>query len=253
MNLRIAEMIYLTVARRFLSAIRHRRIQSNSSMVTVRDQPFERIAGRYRSLNRILSFGLDRNWRRRAVAELALTGKQKLLDVGTGPGDVLAAVRTPGVVKIGLDPEPQMMAESDGRCFCGVLGAAETLPFLDGSVDRIASAFAVRNFSDRHRAFGEFNRVLVPGGRGAVLEFSPPQDGLPGSVAALYVRVLIPFIGGWISGDPDAYSYLARTIMAFPSPGEIVAELKSAGFENVIAQRLIGGVTVLYTFDRPDA
>ena len=120
-------------------------------------------------------------------------------------------------------------------------------------MDRITSAFAVRSFSDRRAAFAELHRVLMPGGRGVILEFSPPANGFLDSIATGYVRIVIPFIGGVVSGDRDAYRYLSQTIMAFPSPDGIAAELKAVGFSGIASQRLTGGVTVLYTFDRPDA
>lgn len=213
---------------------------------------FNRIAGRYQLLNTILSFGLDVRWRRKAVDSLGLKAGDRLLDVGVGPGKMIEQTHSTDAVKIGIDPERKMMKIGKHLNFLRVQGIAENLPFKRSSFNRLTAAFSVRNFKDRHSAFSEFFRVISTGGRGAVLEMSQPVDSLPGRIANWYLRNVVPIVGRLISGDAIAYTYLSRSVIAFPAPDKIVSELQSAGFINVTSKRLFGFVPVLYNFTRPD-
>lgn len=210
---------------------------------------FERIHRRYRLLNSILSLGLDRCWRRSAVAALNLKTGDTLLDVGSGPGDMMRFGKLKRVVKIGLDPELKMLRPCLRFGFA-VAGSAEFLPLSDHSVSHLSAAFSVRNFNDRAAAFREFHRVLRSGGRGAIIEFSPPDRNFSGRLIRWYIRHVIPCAGSVISSDREAYRYLSRTIMEFPLPELIEAELESSGFFEIRYRRLIGEVTCLYSFKR---
>ncbi len=193
---------------------------------------------------------MDGLWRRRLVKALDLQDCNRLLDVGTGPGDILARVHNPNVIKVGLDPERNMMEVDNSLHFLRVQGFGETLPFPDDSFDRLTSAFVLRNLNDRVLAFSEMNRVLAYRGKGAILEMSRPDDHIFGKIASLQIKYIVPLIGGIISGDKKAYRYLTSSVMAFPKPDVIVKELEAAGFRNVTAERLIGWVTVLYSFEK---
>jgi len=218
--------------------------------VKQRSLPFNRIHRRYQLLNSVLSGGLDRIWRRKLVTALDLKPGNRILDVGTGPGDIFSHIDNQNIVKVGLDPERRMMEVDHSLHFFRVQGFGETLPFPDNCFDRLTSAFVLRNLNDRQTAFSEFYRVLSPGGKGAILEMSPPDDHVIGKLAKLHIKHIVPRIGGWISGDRAAYRYLSSSVLAFPKPDEIVRELESVGFRDVTAVRLIGWVTVLYTFMR---
>lgn len=219
-------------------------------MTRRRNLPFNRIHRRYQLLNSILSGGLDTLWRRRLVTAFDLHAGNRILDVGTGPGDIFSHIKTENIVKVGLDPERSMMEVDSSLDFLRVQGFGEALPFPDGCFDRLTSAFVLRNLSDREAAFSEFHRVLAQGGKGAILEMSRPDDHVIGRLAALHIRHIVPRVGGWISGDRAAYRYLSSSVLAFPKPDAIVRELEAAGFTNVTAERLAGWVTVLYSFEK---
>jgi len=210
-------------------------------------QPFRRIAGRYRRVNRFISFGLDAVWRQSVVRSLLLKPGERLLDVGSGAGELIEFVEGRGIVKIGIDPERAMLMTSRVP-FHRVQARAEELPFRPGSFDAVVSAFALRNLSDRQAAIGEMDRVLGAGGRGALTDFSPPKGGLWGGLMRLYLQIILPHWGGLLSGDREAYRYLSRTIFAFPSPEAIVREIASQQLDDVRFRRLTGVVAVLYTF-----
>jgi len=195
--------------------------------------------------------GLDASWRRLAVESLKESPGQRLLDVGCGPGDMIRLVTTPNVMRIGLDSERamlRMMNETVSRPGTAICGVAEALPFADGEFDAVTAAFALRNFSDRRKALSEWQRVMKPGGRGAIVEFSPPDRTLMGWIARQYVQYWLPLVGGIVSGNFNAYRYLSRTTLMFPSPAEITSEILTAGFVEVVWRRLTGQVAVLYTF-----
>jgi len=213
-------------------------------------QPFHRIANRYRLVNRIISFGLDAVWRRQAIAELDLNEGMVVLDLGSGPGEMLE-LAPEQVTKLGLDPVREMLYCSSS-IFKKIVGYGENIPIKDASVNRIMSAFVLRNLSDRSSTFSELNRILKPGGRGVVMDFSPPERTIWGGMAYAFIKYGIPGLGGLISGDFPAYRYLSRTILAFPKPEVIAEELKTAGFSSVRYRRLIGGVNVLYSFRKVD-
>lgn len=214
--------------------------------------PFSRIHRHYQRLNHILSFGLDNVWRRRAIRELDLEQGQRLLDIGVGSGDMLNCASISGITKVGIDPEMKMIEIGKYLLYHRVQGIAEKLPFDDGSFDRLASAFVLRNLIDRQLAFKELFRILKSDGKGVILEMSPPKGSHPvGWIIRWYIRTLVPFIGGLISGDSEAYRYLSKSVMEFPAPEEIAGELQGAGFIEVTSTRLIGWVTVLYRFVRP--
>ena len=218
---------------------------------------FDAIAGRYDFLNHILSAGIDRRWRRRAVASLALSGRERVLDLCTGTGDLaIAAVRArPGAARVvGVDFAAAMLGIADRkvaaerlrRAIALVRGDATRLPMADASMDAVTIGFGIRNVDDMPAACREIHRVLKPDGRLAILEFAIPCT--PGFRQAYlwYLRHLLPRIGRAISRHDGAYRYLQTSIDAFASPDEFVKLLRQNGFVEVRPVPLTFGSVILY-------
>ena len=223
---------------------------------------FDAIAPRYDLLNHLLSAGIDRRWRARAISTLQLSGRETVLDVCTGTADVALEARRRGAAHVlGVDFAGAMLALGlkkvraagvDARIVL-VRGDAMELPARSSSADAATVAFGIRNVQDAERACAEMARVLRPGGRLAVLEFGMPR--LPG-ISALYrwyfSRVL-PFIGRMLSGHTAAYSYLPASVGTFPPPQEFMTLLRRCGFSDVRAVPLTFGIVYLYTAVKPVA
>jgi demethylmenaquinone methyltransferase/2-methoxy-6-polyprenyl-1,4-benzoquinol methylase len=216
---------------------------------------FDAIAPRYDLLNHLLSAGIDRRWRAKAIASLQLTGRETLIDVCTGTADVALEAGRGAARILGVDFAGAMLARGRAKVqraeassrIALVRGDAMRLPAADASADAVTVAFGIRNVQDPVIGCAEMARVLRPGGRLAILEFAMPA--IPG-VAALYrwyfSRVL-PLIGRRISGHTGAYSYLPASVGSFPPPAEFVTLLQQAGFSQVSADPLTFGIVYLYT------
>lgn len=223
-------------------------------------QMFDGIAHRYDLLNRINSLGFDQGWRRRLVDALELAPGHRVLDLATGTADLpLAFVRRqPDIEVTGVDPSTKMLDVGRRKVAAGQLddrivlieGDAQALPFEDGSFDRVAVSFGVRNFPDRMKALREVARVLKPGGRLAILELSAPQNGLLGALARLHMQYFVPAVGALLSGAKE-YKYLRVSIEAFPTPQLFAKMIESAGFAVHTVQSLTFGACVLYVADVP--
>jgi demethylmenaquinone methyltransferase/2-methoxy-6-polyprenyl-1,4-benzoquinol methylase len=223
---------------------------------------FDAIAPRYDLLNRLLSAGIDRRWRARAVRALSLTGRETLVDVCTGTADVAieALSRGPsGAARaIGVDFAGAMLTLGHGkvasRGLTGravlVRGDALRLPVATATADAATVAFGIRNVADAAAGCTELARVLRQGGRLAILEFGVPT--LPGLGAAYkwYFSTVLPRVGRAISGHSAAYSYLPASVGAFTPPAEFSAMLERCGFADVRATPLTLGVVYLYTARR---
>jgi demethylmenaquinone methyltransferase/2-methoxy-6-polyprenyl-1,4-benzoquinol methylase len=216
---------------------------------------FDRIAPRYDLLNRIISFGIDQRWRRLTVRALELPKSARVLDLATGTGDLaILLAQTHGDCTVtGLDPSQRMLeigrqkVERAGLSSRVTMqhGAAESLPFEDGSFDAVTIAFGIRNVRDRLRALCEIQRVLVPGGRLGVLELSEPPSGPMGAAARLHVHHFVPWLGGVLSGVRE-YRYLQQSIAAFPPAADFVSLMEQANLSAVHATPLTFGVCHLY-------
>lgn len=216
---------------------------------------FNDISDRYDLLNHVLSLGIDRRWRRKLIRRLQSADPQNVLDVATGTGDlaIAAALRTKASIT-GTDISVGMMNKGAAKVEAAGLsgrirfaeGAAESLPFPDSTYDAVMVAFGVRNFSGLQQGLNEFFRVLKPGGKLLILEFSMPQNNVLGVLYRFYFRHILPRVGRAISGHPDAYTYLPESVDKFPQQEEFLAYLSRSGFENCNATPLTGGVASLY-------
>jgi len=212
---------------------------------------FDRIAHRYDLLNRVLSFGLDMSWRRRAVAIATLGPGERALDVGAGTGDLSFALAAAGpsgrVVALDLAVKMLVRARARARSPIGlVAGSAEALPFPDGVFSCVTAAFALRNFADLARGLSEMRRVLRPGGRAVVLELAVPPNAALRALHLFYLRRLSPLVAAALGSSVDAYRYLPASIEAFPDPDQVAAAMRDAGFADVRYERLTFGVATIH-------
>lgn len=211
---------------------------------------FDRISPRYDLLNRVLSFGTDRSWRRRAVALARMDAPGRALDVGAGTGDLTFALEeasAAGSVVIAADISAGMLgvARRRGRVRA-VLANAETLPFADASLDRLISGFTVRNIGQLEVALRDFRRVLRPGGRCVILELSHPRGPVFPRLYRFYFEGLAPRIARLFGGDPEAYRYLPRSLRPFPRAEALAEMIRIAGFARVRFERLSFGIASIH-------
>jgi demethylmenaquinone methyltransferase / 2-methoxy-6-polyprenyl-1,4-benzoquinol methylase len=222
-------------------------------------QMFSDIAFRYDFLNRLLSFGIDRLWRREAVRVVTETNPRRILDVATGTADLAIALKQalPAADVIGVDFAEPMLEY--GRKKADRLNL--TLPLLQGdglnlahpdsSFDVLTIAYGLRNFSDRQRGLAEFYRVLKPGGRVVILEFPPPPKHLFGRLFRFYFLLVSPYIAGLFSGRRDAYVYLGKSVLNFPSPEALATMMQEAGFVTIRYKLQTFGVSALHVAEKP--
>ena len=216
---------------------------------------FDRIAPRYDLLNRLLSVGIDRRWRRASVDALGLPPRSSVLDVCTGTADLLLEFlgRDAGHRGLGVDLSEEMLWRGAGKLrdrgldarSSVVAGDAERLPVRDALFDGALIAFGIRNVGEPLRALREIHRALKPGGRLVILEFSTPP-GVLGAAYRLYFERVLPRIAGLVSGDRAAYSYLPASVARFPDPAAFGRLMEEAGFSSVVWTPLTGGIAHLH-------
>lgn len=220
---------------------------------------FDRIAKTYDLLNHGFSLGIDRRWRRLAIRRLRITNGMRVLDCGAGTGDLslsahdsCAEVRT-----VLLDPAQAMLEIADRKAglipearFQLVRGAAEDLPFPHGTFDRFMVAFGIRNFADLERGMHELHRVLKPGGLGVILEFTPERARLLDRAFRWYMLRIMAPLGNLIARDPDAYSYLSRTIEQFQTASELRRLFEAVGFDCAADVPLSFGIARLFVLKK---
>lgn len=216
---------------------------------------FNNISPSYDFLNRFLSMGVDVGWRKKTVKAVATTNPQRILDVATGTADLAIALSKTGAKEIiGCDISEGMMAFGKEKVAKKGLsstisfqyGDSENLPFNDNSFDAVTVAFGVRNFETPQKGLKEINRVLKPGGRIHVLEFSQPQQFPVKQFYNFYFKFILPFWGRLISKDKSAYTYLPNSVKAFPHGEAFLQLLSSSGFHNNSAKKLTFGIASLY-------
>jgi demethylmenaquinone methyltransferase/2-methoxy-6-polyprenyl-1,4-benzoquinol methylase len=212
---------------------------------------FDRIAPTYDFLNHLLSANIDKRWRARTVKRLALTGTERCLDACTGTGDLAVALLAGGAKEVvGSDFAPEMLeiARKKAGDRARFLQADTTrLPFAAAEFDVATVGFGVRNLQNLDGGLQELCRVLRPGGRLAILEFSRPQNVVVRGLYDLYFMLILPLIGNLVSGGAEnAYAYLPRSVMAFPSPPALAKRLTAAGFASVTYEPLTIGIAHLH-------
>jgi len=211
---------------------------------------FGRIAHRYDLLNRLLSLGQDVRWRRLVVERIDALGTGQVLDMCTGTGDL--ALSYSGSAEVcGSDFCLPMLAlaasKKGGRSVVSSWFAADALnlPLVDASMDAVTVAFGIRNFEDLEAGLEELARVVRPGGRLLILEFSQPR-GVVAPLLKWWVRNVPPMVGRIVSGDSEAYGYLTASVESFPDGEALCGMMRSAGVAEVKALPLTGGVATLY-------
>jgi demethylmenaquinone methyltransferase/2-methoxy-6-polyprenyl-1,4-benzoquinol methylase len=212
---------------------------------------FDRVARRYDLVNTVLSGGTDAGWRRRAARATGLVAGGSALDVACGSGKLtarLTQIAGAGGRVVGLDFSPKMLevARRDHPGIEFIEGDALNLPFDDASFDASTIAFGLRNLANPVRGLSEMLRVVRPGGRAVVLEFVRPPKGPVGGAYRLYLRNVLPAIGGALSGQPSAYRYLSNTVDSYRTPDELRAMAAAAGWTLISYEGLaMGTVGVL--------
>jgi demethylmenaquinone methyltransferase/2-methoxy-6-polyprenyl-1,4-benzoquinol methylase len=221
---------------------------------------FDAIAARYDFLNHLLSAGLDKQWRRRAIEALQLTGREMVLDLCTGTADLALAAsdaRPRAGRVIGIDFSGAMLKIGKRKIAAGsgaggavtvdlIRGDATCIPLGSATVHAVTIGFGIRNVEDVDQTCREIVRVLRPGGRMVILEFSLPRSPVLRNFYLSYFRQVLPRIGRLVSRHPSAYTYLPQSVEAFPSPEQFSEQLRAAGFGTVRAVPLTFGVVYLF-------
>lgn len=223
---------------------------------------FDNIAPAYDFMNRAMTFGIDRRWRRKAVDMLRRHPHAKILDVATGTGDLalLLARRTDAEMITGIDLSEGMIEVGRKKVEHAGLtdrislrsGDCLNLPMADDTFDAVTVAYGVRNFENLLAGYREMLRVLRPGGTLTVIELSTPVNRLIKPLYRLYTRFIIPTIGRIVSKDVRAYSYLPESIAAVPQRRAMTALIEQAGFDNPAYRTLTFGTCCIYTAHKPD-
>ena len=221
------------------------------------ERAFDTIAHRYDRLNRLMSFGIDVLWRRRALRLLQPDSPARLLDVATGTADfaIHAARRVPHVQVTGIDLSEGMLrigrakvanAKLDSRITL-IVGDCLSLPFADGTFDAVTVAFGVRNFEDIPAGLAEMRRVVKPGGRVVILELSQPERFPMRPLFRFYLKTVMPLMGKLFSGHAKEYRYLPASIEHVPQGEAMLALLRTAGFSDCRRQTYTFGICSCYT------
>ncbi len=240
-----------------------RGIETESEAAAHVREMFGRIAPRYDLLNHLLSLDVDKVWRRRVAKEFAGIlddPNAEVLDLCCGTGDLAFAFRNSapnGAKIIGSDFVPEMLVRARAKAV--VLNAsvefveadALQLPFADQTFDLVSCAFGFRNLANYERGMYEIYRVLKPGGFVGILEFAEPPGVIFGAAYRFYFRHILPRLGGLISGNSSAYSYLPRSVSKFPTPEELKMRFEEIGFMSVKFTRWTGGIATLHVGRRP--
>ncbi|MEC7477230.1 MAG: bifunctional demethylmenaquinone methyltransferase/2-methoxy-6-polyprenyl-1,4-benzoquinol methylase UbiE [Bacteroidota bacterium] len=224
---------------------------------------FDGIAHRYDFLNHFFSLGIDVLWRKACIRMLREESPSKLLDVATGTADFAIEA-----VRMGLDVNVTGVDISAGMLDVGrekiaargwddkielIQGDSVALPFEEDTFDAYTVAFGVRNFEDLQGGLKDMLRVLKPGALGLVLEFSKPKHFPIKQVFGLYFKYIMPTVGKWVSKDPSAYTYLPESVQAFPEGEAFLDQMREAGYLDVQARPLTGGISTIYTGRKPQA
>lgn len=220
---------------------------------------FSSIAGRYDLLNHILSFNVDRLWRKKLVKLSNSNEKETVLDICTGTGDIAIEFARKGAYVIGLDFSREMLSIAlekvkkknlEGKIRF-LEANAMNLPLKPGSFPIVAMGFGLRNIKSQEKALREIYRILKKGGQFLILEFVRPENGFSGKLYNLYLTKIVPIIGGIISGKKHSYKYLSSSVKNFHTPEKLSALMKDAGFVRVTAHRLTMGIAYIFIGEKP--
>jgi demethylmenaquinone methyltransferase/2-methoxy-6-polyprenyl-1,4-benzoquinol methylase len=219
---------------------------------------FDEIAPRYDIANRILSLKKDMTWRRKMVKELPTRNQMWVLDLATGTADIpIVFLRHSSRIEkfVGIDPSKKMLevaklkvlSEGMGEFVQLLEGRAEDLSFLKQKFDAVTMGFGIRNVVNVDQVLTQILGVLKTGGRAIILEFSIPHFKPLKGLYLFYLRHILPFLGGLISGSPSAYRYLNETVETFPQGNEFLSKMKKVGFTDLRMQRLTLGIATIYS------
>lgn len=216
---------------------------------------FNNISGKYDFLNHFLSMGIDHIWRRKAVNQLKEVSPKKILDLATGTGDfALALLKLNPDQIIGMDissgmlevGKKKMIYKKVDHIISMQMGDSEGMPFEDGYFDGLTVGFGVRNYENLEKGLSEMLRVLRPGGKAVILEFSKPKSFPIKQLFGFYSKRVIPVLGKTISKDSKAYEYLPESVAAFPEGEDFMNILKKVGYQKVSSKKVSGGIATIY-------
>lgn len=228
--------------------------QSSSKKEEVAEM-FNNISKRYDFLNHFLSLGIDKIWRKKAIKQLRDVKPKRMLDIATGTGDfAIAAMKlnpdevigvdiSQGMLDVGIE---KMKRKGLDHVIQMRIGDSEELPFEDGYFDALTVGFGVRNYENLEKGLTDMLRVLRPGGRAIILEFSKPKKFPMKQLFGFYSKRIIPFFGKRISKDKRAYEYLPESVAAFPEGKDFTDILEKIGYTNVTAKTVSGGIATIY-------
>ena len=231
-------------------------IEDTTAFTLQTREMFTSIAPRYDFLNRLLSVGQDKYWRKRAVDYLDPKGTDQILDVATGTCDMVIEIarRNLSVKIFGIDFSQRMLdigrakitQDDSNKPVSFQIGCGECLPYANECFDGIICAFGIRNFANVQLGLREFYRVLKPGGRIVILEFSAPQNQILNTIYEFYFNLVLPKIGNLISGHSNAYTYLPESVANFPSQKKFVEWIEKIGFQKVSFAELTFGIVSIH-------
>jgi demethylmenaquinone methyltransferase/2-methoxy-6-polyprenyl-1,4-benzoquinol methylase len=210
---------------------------------------FDRLAPRYDRMNRVISLGLDRRWRRHTVGALGLPAGARVLDLACGTGDLCDDLGTRGHRAIGVDFSAGMLAAAHTRAPL-VRADGVALPVRDASLDGVVCGFALRNFVDLDVVFRECARAIRTGGRFAALDADVPTNPVLRVGNTVWFRGAVPLLGRVLAHDPDAYRYLPKSTAYLPAHAELCGQLAASGFRDVTVTTFTGGSVLLLTGTR---
>lgn len=223
------------------------------------EQMFDNIAHRYDFLNHLLSAGIDKLWRKRAIRYIESYKPQRMMDMATGTGDFAIDAANMLDVKeiVALDLSEEMLAVGrlklhpvKHQCITFVKGDSEQMTYPDNSFDAMTAGFGVRNFENLEQGLKEMYRVLKPGAPLVILEVSQPENKLLKALFSIYFKGILPLIGRLFSKDHRAYTYLPESVEAFPKGKDFVAILKKVGFSHAKFTPLTLGICAMYTCEK---
>ena len=220
---------------------------------------FNDIAPKYDLLNHLLSMNIDKGWRRKAMKYMSEGEKGRLLDVACGTGDFSIVAYRSGVKQVtGIDISANMVEvgrkkirEAGLEPYIDLqIGDSEQMNFADHTFDAVTVAFGVRNFEHLELGLKEMYRVLKPGGKAIILEFSMPEHFPMKQLYKFYFRHILPHVGGWISGNKGAYTYLPESVMRFPQGQAFLSIMQDCRFRNTMQQKLSFGIASIYVGEK---